>query len=503
MVAGVLDRLRDLRLTSGGIVADWLKENYDLVALKVEFAPAAAESATGGDKEVAFTLQYHMGQALVIAKRWQIPLQDIVQSRSSETSKLRSYDRDAFSIPGNFLMDLAAWFDNSAHEGKPLWIHLVKPYGVLRFVPWERLLGSAICAPILMLPDFTFPPPREASSVLEVAVCATMRQIPASILSSQIVKTAAQLFSIHNRRIRIHIFTDATSFDAPQLQAIDPRHEILIYSTATASTFLEGESASGTPRGRSVRSPWLLWMRNALAKRSVDVVHFICNGFLTRERGAILLSPRSLENSSAAVFSAELNTFLTQIGAWSTVFTSLPENLSEPGLRSLADELAQVRPGPLMMYTSNADPNEDALGAGYRFLYSKDRRPAPRSKALFLYCQPYLSDEPISAAGLELMSGEGAVEFTPSDSVRQEAEMRPRFTSPLERYFSQEENASTLVASTERFAEEVQLQFQRLARSGIVAGGSADERQMRTTLDTVDQLREAVAAHLGPQTGEI
>src|SRR5262249_35580764 len=144
-----------------------------------------------------------------------------------------------------------------------------------------------------------------------------------------------------------------------------------------------------------IRSPWLRWMCNALRGQSIDVAHFICHGHLSRDRGAMLFAESPLSRSqaylSSPVGAVELGAFLTQVGAWSTVFSSVPDNNSEAGLLALADEIAQSRPGPMMMHLISQDLL--ACEQGYRFLYGDGPRWAPMSSALFIYCQPYLLSE--------------------------------------------------------------------------------------------------------------
>jgi hypothetical protein len=52
---------------------------------------------------------------------------------------------------------------------------------------------------------------------------------------------------------------------------------------------------------------------------------------------------------------------------------------------------------------------------------------------------------------------------------------------------------SSLVASTERFAEQVELKFQQLARDDLLPTGGARAAEVHATFDTLAKLRAAVA----------
>ena len=53
--------------------------------------------------------------------------------------------------------------------GKPLWLKLARPYGVLGTVPWESELNAALGCPVLRLPDYPARPV-ERPDILESAI---------------------------------------------------------------------------------------------------------------------------------------------------------------------------------------------------------------------------------------------------------------------------------------------------------------------------------------------
>lgn len=505
-------------------MAEAIKRDYDIVVLKVQAGAGLGASAGSREPIVRFTLQYHEERALVDGPRWEFPRGQIVPMEL-DRSTARGQG-PSIALPVAMLEGLRDWFTDKTKGRRPLWVHLVKPYGLLRIVPWELALGQALARPILMLPDFIFPPPREAMHVLDVALCGSaplgyeghsvhqaMRQAADRILAG----TGA------GRRVRLHVFADRDI--AQPLSAAwkaDGRldAQIVVHDTAEAEPYVaEDLSSRLVDAAGTLRSPWLLWMCKVLADQAIDVVHFICHGHLTRERGALLFAQSPLERSerylAGPVGAAELGTFLTRVGAWSTVFSSLPDNHSAPGLRWLADEIAQSRPGPMMMHNLAVDPDGAALAAGYAFLYGLEPQAAPESRALFIYCQPYLeagvvnfSAAPAAPQGMERAAfrsrgsvskdGTTASPFTVPVSpvarnpLQQEAAARSLEQSPLDRFFGAE-RVSSLVASTERFAEQVQLQCQQLARDDLLPASGTRSAEFEATFDTLAKLRAAVA----------
>ncbi len=487
-------------------MAEAIKREYDIVVLKVQAGVGLGASAGSRESLVRFTLQYHEEATLVDGPRWEFLLSQIVPLELDRG--MTRGQGPQLALPASMLEPLRDWFAAKTEGKRPLWVHLVKPYGLLRIVPWELLLGEALERPILMLPDFIFPPPREAMHVLDVALCGSaplgyeghsvwhaLRQAADRILAG----------AGNGRRVRLHVFADrdiGESLSAAWKADGRLGAQIVVHDTAQAAPYVaEDVSSRLVDTAGTLRSPWLLWMCKVLAAQAVDVVHFVCHGHLTRERGALLFAQSPLERSerylAGPVGAAELGTFLTRVGAWSTVFSALPDNHSAPGLRWLADEIAQSRPGPMMMHNLAVDAGSEALAAGYAFLYGLEPQPAPQSRALFIYCQPYLEANVVRfsgglrSRGVATKDGTTAMPFA-RNALQQRAAARSLEQSPLDRFFGAE-HVSSLVASTERFAEQVQLKFQQLARDDLLPAGGARAAEVDATFDTLAKLRAAVA----------
>ena len=497
-------------------MAELLKQEFDIAVLKAQVGDGPAGSSDGG-LWVHFTLQYHDQGALHDGEQWDFALAEIAPSPGLRGSRNLGAD---MPLPPSLVDGLRYWFLQNAGDGdRPLWVHLVKPYATLRLVPWERVLGAALERPILMLPDFIFPRPREAVQSLDVVLCASAPLGYESHTVYEALRVAAdRILESGTRAVRLHVFADRDIAEPlAQRWKDDGRlgQRIIVHDNQQAAPYVaEDISSRLLDEAGTLRSPWLLWMRSALAGQGVDVVHFICHGHLSRERGALLFAQSPLERSetflAGPVGGNELGTFLTQIGAWSSVFTSLPDDHSEAGLRSLADEIAQSRPGPMMMHVLREDPQAGALAAGYEFLYSVEPHPPPRSTALFMYCQPYLAADKVARPAPGVMVERGARAMPPVEAiagasrgvpvraiarnaVQAQAATRSMKASPLDAIFSGSERVSSLVASTERFAEQVQLRYQQMARDDLVSKGAAGDAEAKATFETLDKLRRAVA----------
>ena len=368
-------------------MAELLKRQYNLVVLKVEMRPT--------DPEVLFTLQAKVDGAMTDVRIWLSTIEVLGLNRDrSDTRRMAG----AGELPSDMVGEIGQWMLENIHDGQPLWVHLVKPYGALRFLPWERAFGSAFAHAILMLPDFLFPPPRESSDTLDVALCASAPlNFEEGFVREALHDAIGGIMKASVRRTALHVFTDTQLYDevrAAAARVSDSNVCLTLYDPADAAAYTAADMSSRlVDRTGQLRSPWLLWMRNALVRHSVDVVHMVGHGFLTRDRGALLLAQSPLERTgdfrAAPVSAIELCNFMTQVGAWGTVLTGVRDNFSPMGLRALADEIGQSRPGPVLMHSLDRDPRQMLLASAYRLLFDTAPSGMPVSDALFVYCQPY------------------------------------------------------------------------------------------------------------------
>jgi hypothetical protein len=477
-------------------VAGILKQQYDIVVLEVRLLPTRPN--------VQCTLQAKVEGELSRIKTWVSDTSDIGLPRDTKTA---SYADVTGTFPREMMDDLREWIASRPGPPKPLWVHLVKPYDVLRFIPWERALGDALPVPILMLPDFLFPPLRETESALEVALCGSAPLDHEEHWVHEAMRALAhRILEASPRTTRLHIFADSRLTQRLRDEFSDEGRlgsDVLVYGPEGAKPFLDPSISSGlVESGGTLRSPWLRWMRAALSGHSIDIVHFACHGYLRRDRGALLFAQSPLERTdryvAGPVGQTELVSFLTQTGAWSTAFTSVFDDNSEPGLRELADGIAQSRPGPLLLHTIKHDPTAAKVVDAYRFLYSIDPMDAPKSSALFMYCQPHrIRNSGVAAPPRRVRGGVSYLELGEAPPAPpMPAQVAPPSMSAIDAMFKDQTTVPSWVAATERYVEQVQLNVAQAARTTGESGESGDETPdspAQATLDLAERLRGAVA----------
>jgi hypothetical protein len=358
-----------------------LKRTYGLLALVV------CLDTSGSEAEVVFDLEVHAGGHPETVARWRAPARAIgVPDRLDRSTDRLS--KHAFHLPHPFAGELADWLRQQADDDQPLWLHLRKPYGYLGCVPWEGLLVPELGRPILRLPDFFERPPLETPRALEVALCCSTPDDERAYGQNALIDLLLErTLGATDRPMRVHVFTDSRF--SPALAARAGSGPVVVHSRATVPE-------------ASDEHPWFAWMRRSLGGRSVDVVHFMGHGYVARGRGSLALAaspqPHAPERWSTFVSDAEVDAFLTSVGAWGAAFSAAEGNYSELGLRLLADSLALRRPGAFLFHDWESDPQGYALADAYRFLYSVEPQVPPASGAVFMYCQPFRVARPARTA---------------------------------------------------------------------------------------------------------
>jgi hypothetical protein len=493
-------------------MAEELKRRYDIVVLKVEMRDTRPD--------VVFTLQAKVEGRLADIKRWESDITDLVLKRDRRNVSTGS-------LPSPLVDDLTAWMLDEVPPATPLWVHLVRPYGALRFMPWERAFGSTFGRAILMLPDFLFPPPRENAETLDVVLCASA---PLGVEDWH-VRTALRdaidrILNAGVRRTNLHVFIDNAFYKDlhAELEALTPAGASLrIYNPQDASQFCaEDQSSRLVDQSGQLRSPWLLWMQHSLRNCSVDVVHLIGHGYLSRDRGAMLFAQSPLERTNefcaGPVSAIELSNYMTRVGAWATVLTGVMDNNSPAGMRALADEIGQTRPGPVLMHSLDRDPGQMLLAPAYQVLFDDTPMAMPVSDALFVYCQPYrvqatsdtqpvepgvppdkpqnlprnppsVAPEPQRTRSMRTL--ESPVSRSPAQTAVAAASSERM--SPLDRVFESGGRVKSWVAATERVAEQVQLKLQKDVRDDATAD-PIQEARAAASISALDSLRESVAS---------
>jgi len=423
-------------------MAEKLKRQYDLLALRV------AMDLSGDVPQVGIKLQGRSDGQLGLVAVWAIEAAAIGLPERLERS-CTTYQGVSFEFPSEILDSLKAVMADSEYSDRPLWLHLAKPIGYLNLVPWEQLLQPALNTPILRLPDFVANPPRESMQSLEVALCGSVPTAKAAFTAvDHLAGMAQHLLNTVPRRTTVHIFCDADLFSGvSQRVASMGLHDVHVHDPAEAESFAPAERQYAlTDRSNRVRNPWLLWMREALSGRSVDMVHFLTHGYISRDSGALAFAESPLENQdnriARFVGASELLAFFTQVGAWCAAFSSPEYNYSEMGLRLLADSIAQMRPGPVLHHEMRLDEDSVALVGAYRFLFGRGGAQPPNSQALFTYCHPSLLEQPkrVVRRKRRAIRGGPLPPLQPEDmisDVYQQAESVPSWLGSSQRYLEQ------------------------------------------------------------------
>jgi hypothetical protein len=474
-------------------MAELLKREYDLIVLKVEVLQI--------QPDVLFTLQAKVDGALTDVMRWSSDITTLALLRD-RTSTVHC------KVPAEVSAGILDWVQSNVDGMPPLWVHLVKPYGALRFMPWERAFGAGFPMPVLMLPDFLFPPPREAADTLDIALFASaplnfedyvvrqaLQNTVGGIITAAVRKTALHVFADREMYLEMRTLLSLVTNDAVQVTLYDPKD---------AAEYVDADLSSRTvDETGQLRSPWLLWMRDQLRRNSVDVVHFVGHGSLTRDRGALIVAQSPLQRTddfrAGPISAVELATFMTQVGAWGTALTVAPMNHSEPGLRALADEIGQTRPGPVLMHNMDRESSPLVMASAYRLLFDTVPTDLPKSDALFIYCQPYRvrtgETAPLEVGTQRSARSAITLESPVSRSVGQTqiAAAASAGASPLDSLIEQGSAVKPWVAATERVAEQVLLKLQASVRDDADDGNDQEVRR-QVTERVLSSLRQSVAA---------
>jgi hypothetical protein len=310
-----------------------------------------------------------------------------------QEAQAKQADESVYQLPDSTYTSL----ESIIPKGEPLWITFAQPAGYLVVVPWERLLHKRLSVPVLRLPYTTVRPIASVES-LDAVLCLSLPVgIEAEGYSPQIVidSFAGQIPQNLAAHTTIHIFSDSVTLELvnPYVAAFSDRYRVKVYDPAEAAALCPVVvDRQHDMQMLDLENPWLLWMRDAMGDKSADIVHFVCHGYLSRDHGALALAPSPIDCDNKSlnrlVAARELGRFLDEVGAWSVAFSSPPRNFSIAGLRMLQDDMARLRPGPVLFHDIGADVDCTALDQGYRYLYSFENADAPHCDAISLYCHP-------------------------------------------------------------------------------------------------------------------
>jgi hypothetical protein len=413
------------------------------------------------------------------------------QARSGDYS-FRLPDRFGEQLSTFLVQDAPVDEDSFLPDG-PLWLYLARPYGYLGLLPWERLLRPFVRVPILRLPDFVVEPPRETPKTLDVLLWTSMPAAKEEFdLMGYLGMVLRRVPAAVPRAVTFHVFTDALFY--PELRQRWQADQLLgervqLYDPADAERLTAPPDHSG-----SLDNPWFLWMHQALKGRSVDVVHFIGHGYFTRDWPALAIAQSPVRNTNVQqarfVGPAQLNTFLTRIGAWAFACSSPEHNYSELGLRHLADTLAQLRPGAVLFHDLSGDVAGTDLAAAYKFLFSSPPQWPPTSPNLFLYCQPYHVSR--NQTGRRARAGDLVEQQSVSRGFALDPPPKPE--APVLEMFKVEQNVPVWLAATQRYVEQLNWRLGQWEREEAEEGSSGRRReQIKGVRGALEQIQQLVA----------
>jgi hypothetical protein len=366
-------------------MAELLKRSYDLTALRI--------SLDHSDNRPRVRLQLDTHGALSDPITFPAEAVKIPHDPPFEDAAGRV---PSFSVPRRALEHLHQILKDIGTD-ELLWLLFTFPYGWLATVPWERLLAE-LGRPMLRIPNYAVPPVA-AIDVLDIVLCVAPPLGPRSWNPAEMtMRVIEDVLDAEARRTMIHVFVDANSF-AEVRDRLDDKPtlgpSVNVYDSSDADL---AARTSESKRGdvSELSNPWLRWVERSLMGLSVDVLHFVCSGQYSADQGSLILrdSPRSglKPTPSSLVGATHLSRFMTRMGAWALHLSAPDEDVPNLGLRMLADQISQLRPGPVT-FNDMTRVSVGDLAAAYRFLYAAHVTAAPRSGGVSIYCHPGLLNQ--------------------------------------------------------------------------------------------------------------
>lgn len=298
------------------------------------------------------------------------------------------------SVPPELVADLAGWVRGGMDDRAVLWIHLVKPYGVLGAVPWEQMQAS-IGIPVLRLPD-VLPDQAPPGGTVDIAVCAVALErkgeLPLLEVASQIMVAAGSLSDV-----RVHFFVDQQTAEELTDRLGAETRWIPKWSVHRWDPAREADTSTAPRRHRReerAANRWLAWIQDAARGQSFDVLHFACHGYVTGrgDRGVLALpvSPEVADFQAAShVAATDVLDTARAVGAFAVGFSSLPGNYSTSGMRLVADAVGANRAGPVFMY-DHLQGEGPELEYAYQLILGRKLDFYPENASLLFYLQPDL-----------------------------------------------------------------------------------------------------------------
>jgi len=352
-------------------VAEKLIRDFQLITLRVSLVGGAA----AGRAVVRVQLEGFEGGTHTV--EWgpiDIPLAEFgIPSRIDPSDALNG--RYELRVPEALVTTLRDWMGEQNEARAPLWIYLVKPYGYLGLVPWERDIVDATSLPVLRLPDF-LEPPLDTDSPLDIAVVCSVPPMvgKAAVRLPQLEQVVEVLANELPRASRVHVFCGDDS-RAMAHESFDRIENVTVYDPQVDAS--AGEDA------------WFRWILQSMEGTALDAVHFIAHGIIGADCGLVALAASPTADARGGYYPAasEIDQFLTSAGAWCAAFHVPWDRTTDLGVRFVADSLGMIRPGTVLVHDGNLD-TATGLHDATALIYATERATPPVSPAVFVYIQP-------------------------------------------------------------------------------------------------------------------
>lgn len=324
----------------------------------------------------------------------------------------------ALTLPQRIADPLCALCEKLLDEDEVLWLEILHPSSYLPLVPWEQLVRKCVPNPLVRRsPHAVYPitPARPLRTIVCASGASRRRLLPAQALADGVtqIRDALPAGSV------VHVFADRA-------------HHAALEPLITAPTGANGSvlrihdlngTESATPEAGGTGHPWARWITASLAGEAVDLVHWISPAELGADRGrmAVLADPSAEPaitkrrlgvqvstphftpgGTVRYVTAEEMHAFMNRLGAWGAVISSPGDPASRAGLRMLADDLAQLRPGPFALHEFGGAKDDALLSRLYEFIVAPANSNVPPPSTLALYSHPGALAQHLEHAGAEL-----------------------------------------------------------------------------------------------------
>lgn len=348
-----------------------------------------AYASVPGAPQIDYALERFERGERVFQKTWR---RDVVTPGTSAADRLEL----PTALPDTLAEAISA---AGPASGEPLWLHLVKPYGLLGIARWEHALAEATGRPIFRLPDFL----AKSSEFEDALDCAILWDLRADAVDDRALDASITAWLEGSNRGAVCIHVLAT--DAVQRERLSRR-----WRDRAGSVVVHMDYARDDGAVPDIRVPAFEWVERATNGLTLDVLQVAAAAELGDNAATLMFNGAGpgLPRCSASV--AELATLLNRLGAWCTAISGTAGAPSEPALRYFADALAQARPGP-SLYHALTGGTDDDLRTTCAVLFTAEEVVPPSLTGGFLYCTPSLMTDDV----VELAAG--AVPSAPSNDL--------------------------------------------------------------------------------------